>query len=80
LRPSGERWAVPNAPNGWRTRVERWQAVPPTLRVLEATGGLERAADDALETVRRASPLGRAHDARVQSAPGLGPVCARTWR
>jgi transposase len=36
--------------------------------------------DDALETVLRASPLWRAHDDLVPSAPGLGPVCARTCR
>jgi len=31
-------------------RVERWQALPPTLMVLAATGGLERAATAALAT------------------------------
>ena len=34
--------------------------------------------DDDIETLRRASPLGRDTDDLVQSAPGLGPVCART--
>jgi len=33
--------------------------------------------DDALETVRRGRPLGRDHDGLWQSAPGIGPVCAR---
>ena len=42
LRPTGERWAVPNDPHGCVTLVERLQAVHPTLIVLEATGGLER--------------------------------------
>jgi transposase len=186
LRPSGERWAVPNDAGGVVTRVERLQALHPTLIVLEATGGLERAAtaalataglpvvvvnprqardfaratgqlaktealdaralahvadvirptprplpdpqtqelralfgrrqplmgmrtaeqnrlagtsgrlqtdiaahmtwlnerlatlDDDIETLRRASPLWRENDALVQSAPGIGPVCART--
>jgi len=50
LRPSGARWAVPNAPDGCMTLVERLQAVQPTLIVLEATGGLERAATAALAT------------------------------
>jgi transposase len=50
VRPSGERWAVPNAPDGCMTLVERLQAVQPTLIVLEATGGLERAATAALAT------------------------------
>src|SRR5207237_6694160 len=44
LRPAGERWAVPNDASGIAPRVDRLQARQPTLRVLEATGGLERAA------------------------------------
>jgi transposase len=44
---------VPNDPNGCMTRVERVQAVHPTLIVLEATGGLERAATAALATAGR---------------------------
>ena len=50
LRPSGERWAVPNDASGVVTLVERLQALHPTLIVLEATGGLERAATAALAT------------------------------
>jgi transposase len=34
--------------------------------------------DDDLETMLRASPLWRENDDLVQSAKGLGPVCART--
>src|SRR2546423_1016484 len=48
LCPSGERGAVPNAPNGCLTLVERLQAVHPTLMVLEAPGGLACAATAAL--------------------------------
>ena len=48
LRPSGERWAVPNDASGVATLVERVQALHPPLIVLEATGGLERAATAAL--------------------------------
>ena len=48
LRPSGERWAVSNDAGGVATLVERLQALTPTLIVLEATGGLERAATAAL--------------------------------
>jgi transposase len=48
LRPTGERWSVPNDPHGWATLVARLQAVPPTLIVLEATGGLERTVTAAL--------------------------------
>src|SRR6266849_6650302 len=50
LRPSGERWAVPNDASGVATLVDRLQALHPTLMVLEATGGLERAATAALAT------------------------------
>lgn len=50
VRPSGERWAVPNDAGGVVTLVERLQALHPTLIVLEATGGLERAATVALAT------------------------------
>ena len=186
VRPSGERWAVPKDAGGVVTRVEWLQALHPTLRVLEAPGGLERVAtaalataglpggvvhprqaravaratgqwaktealdaralahfaavlrptprplpdaqtqalrallgrrppligmrtaaphrragtrerltqdseahiawlnarlatrDDALETLLRASPLWRDNDDRLQSVPGMGPVCART--
>jgi transposase len=187
VRPSGERGAVPNDADGVGTLVEQLQALQPTLIVLEATGGLERAAtvalataglpvvvvnprqardcaratgqlattdaldaralahfadvirptprplpdaqtqelrallgrrqpliglrtaeqnrlagtrgrlpqdikapiawlntriaplDDALETMLRASPLWRDNDALLQSVPGIGPVCARTF-
>src|SRR5439155_25239037 len=34
--------------------------------------------DDDLETILRASPLGRENDDLLQSAKGIGPVCART--
>jgi transposase len=34
--------------------------------------------DDDLETLLRASPLWRENDDLLQSAPGMGPVCART--
>jgi transposase len=50
VRPSRERWAVPNNTDGVATLVEQVQALHPTLIVLEATGGLERAATAALAT------------------------------
>jgi transposase len=50
IRPSGERWAVPNDPNGVMTLVDRLQALQPPLIVLEATGGLERMVTSALAT------------------------------
>ena len=40
VRPSGERWAVPNDADGVVTLVERLHALHATLIVLEATGGL----------------------------------------
>jgi transposase len=53
VRPSGERWAVPHEASGVVTLVDRVQALHPTLIVLEATGGLERAAPAALATAGR---------------------------
>ena len=50
VRPSGERWAVPNDARGVVPLVDRLQTLHPTLIVLEATGGLERAATAALAT------------------------------
>ncbi len=50
VRPSGERWTVPNDAGGVVTLVERLQPLHPTLIVLEATGGLERVATAALAT------------------------------
>jgi transposase len=50
VRPSGERWAVPNDADGVVTLVERLQPLHPTLIVLAATGGLERVATAALAT------------------------------
>src|SRR6266571_8046043 len=50
LRPSGERWSVPNDTNGVTALVDRMQALQPTLIVLEATGGLERLVTSALAT------------------------------
>jgi transposase len=48
LRPTGERWAVANEDTGIAALVARLQAVPPTLMVLEATGGYQRAVVAAL--------------------------------
>jgi transposase len=48
LRPTGERWAVANAESDIAAFVARLQAVQPTLIVLEATGGSQRAVVAAL--------------------------------
>jgi transposase len=48
LRPTGERWAVANDDTEIAALVARLQAVHPTLIVLEATGGDQRAAVAAL--------------------------------
>ena len=50
MRPSGERWTVPNDAGGVVTLVERLQTLHLALIVLEATGGLERVATAALAT------------------------------
>jgi transposase len=48
LRPTGERWAVPNEDASIATLVTQLQAVHPVLIVLEATGGFQRAVVAAL--------------------------------
>ena len=48
VRPSGERWAVPNDASGVMTLVDQVHALHPPRMVLEATGGLERAVTSAL--------------------------------
>jgi transposase len=48
LWPTGERWAVAHDDTGMAALVARFQAVPPTLMVLEATGGYQRAVVAAL--------------------------------
>jgi len=50
IRPTGERWTVPNDASGVATLVDRVQTLQPTLIVLEATGGLERLVTSALAT------------------------------
>jgi len=50
LRPSGERWSVPNDTPGVTMLVDRMQTLQPALIVLEATGGLERMVTSALAT------------------------------
>ena len=73
LRPAGERWAVPNDAGGVVMRVERWQALPPTLMVLAATGGLERAATAALATA--ALPVVVVHPRQARDcARATGPL------
>jgi transposase len=48
LRPTGERWAVPNEDASIATLVTQFQAVHPVRIVLEATGGFQRAVVAAL--------------------------------
>jgi transposase len=43
-RPDGQEFRLPNTPEGIASLVERLKALSPTLTLLEATGGLERAA------------------------------------
>jgi transposase len=47
-RPDGQEFRTPNTPEGIASLVERLKTSPPTLILLEATGGLERAAAVAL--------------------------------
>ena len=48
LRPTGERWTVPNEDASIPALVGQLQALAPTLIVLEATGGYQRAVVAAL--------------------------------
>jgi transposase len=64
VRPSGERWAVPNDAGGVVTLVEQLQTLHPTLIVLEATGGLERVATAALATAGLPVVVGNPRQAR----------------
>jgi transposase len=50
LRPSGERWTVANDDDGIAALVTQLQTLTPTLIVLEATGGYQRAVVAALAT------------------------------
>jgi transposase len=52
LRPTGERWAVVNDDAGMAALEERLQALQPTVSVLEATGGYQRAVVAALAAAR----------------------------
>jgi transposase len=53
-RPGGTTWRVANDEAGITQLVDRWRAQPPTLIVLEATGGLEVPVAAALGTAGRA--------------------------
>ena len=66
------RWAVPNDASGVTTLVDRVKALHPTLIVLEATGGLERAVTSALAT--RASRRRREPAAGPGFCPSYGPT------
>ena len=71
----GLRTAEPHRLAGTRGRLQTAIAAPlPWRNARLAT------LDDARETVLRGRPLWRANDDRWQSAPGSGPVCARTVR
>jgi len=50
LRPTGERWTVPNDEASIAELVQHLQVVHPTLIVLEATGGFQRTVVTALAT------------------------------
>jgi transposase len=69
----GLRTAAPHRLAGTSGRLQRAIAAHIAgLKARLATLG------DALETLRRASPLWREHDDLVQRVPGMGPGCART--
>ena len=69
LRPTGERWSVPNDASGVATLVDRLQALQPTLIVLEATGGLERLVTSALATAGLPVVVVNPRQALISHAP-----------
>lgn len=78
IHPTNERWTVANDERGVRTLVERLRTVPPTLIVLEATGGYELLAVAAL--VAAALPVVVANPRQVRDfARGTGQL-AKTDR
>jgi transposase len=78
IHPTNERWTVANDERGVRTLVERLRTVPPTVIVLEATGGYELLAVAAL--VAGAWPVVVANPRQVRDfARGTGQL-AKTDR
>jgi transposase len=73
LRPTGDRWTVPNEETGIAARVGRLQAVQPPLMVLAATGGYHRAVVAALAAA--ALPLVVVNPRQVRDgAQATGPL------
>src|SRR5262245_31719740 len=73
LRPTGERWTVVNDDAGIAALVERLQALPPTLLVLEATGGYQRAVVAALAAA--GLPVAVVHPRQARDcAKATGPL------
>jgi transposase len=71
LRPTDARWAVANEAPGLATLVARLQVRPPTLMVLEASGGYPRAVVAALATAGLPVAVVNPRPARdVATAPG----------
>lgn len=68
IRPSGDRWSVPNDDAGVYTLVTRLRQHAPALVVLEATGGYECAAVAALAAARLPLVVARA------TSPGHRPA------
>jgi transposase len=73
LRPTGERWAVANDDLGIAALVTRLHALHPTLIVLEATGGYQRAVVAALAAAGRPVVVVNPRQAR-DFAKATGPL------
>jgi transposase len=73
LWPTGERWAVANDDTSLAALVVRLQAMHPTLIVLEATGGYQRAVVAALAAA--GLPVAVAHPRQARDvAKATGPL------
>jgi transposase len=84
LRPTDERWAVAHDAAGMAAVVARLQARLPTLMVLDATGGYQRAVVAALAAARL--PVAVVHPRQARDfAQATGPLAqtealdARAW-
>lgn len=82
LRPTDERWAVAHEEAGMAALVARLQALRPTLIVLEATGGYQRAVVAALAAARLPVAVVKPRQARaLAKATGqLAKTAARDAR
>ena len=77
VRPGGEAFCVPRDANGLIELVQRLQALPAPLIVLEATGGFERTAAAALAAAKLPLVVVNPRQIRDDEALALGDLVSR---